>query len=107
MIPLEAMCTGIPTILTAFLGTAEFAQYGIPVKHKLVEADYYPHLHPCGEWAEPDVEDVAAKMLEVYDDYEEHEERAAENAQKVAEEFSWTNSAMAMVKHFERIERQI
>lgn len=106
MIPLEAMCTGIPTLLTSFLGTAMFAKYGIPVRHDLVEADYYPHLNPCGEWAEPDIEDMAEKMLDVYENYEEHEERATENARAVAEEFTWAKSAAVMVKHLARIEAQ-
>ena len=104
MIPLEAMCTGLPTILTSFLGTAEFADYGIPVKHSLVEADYYEHLMPCGDWAKPDLEDLAARMLDVYDNYEEHEERAYENAKVVAEKFTWQESARIIMKHIERIE---
>ena len=103
MIPMEAICTGLPTILTPFLGVAEFAKYGIPVKYKMVEADYYEHLKPCGQWAEADIRDLADKMIDVFDHYEEYEERAHQAAIDCAREFTWEKSAAAIAGHLERI----
>lgn len=103
MIPLEAISTGLPTILTPYLGMEAFAHLGIPLEYSMQKAEYYEHMMPCGDWAKPSLEDIAAKMLDVYENYEEHAERAYENAGRAAVEFSWERSAEAMLGHLERI----
>jgi len=104
MIPMEAMATGLPTILTSFLGTSEFAKYGIKVGHKLVEAEYYEHLMPCGEWAQPDLRELADLMIDVYDNYEKYEDAAFTDSREMVKEFSWENTAKQIRGHLERIE---
>lgn len=103
MIPMEAISTGLPTLMTPFLGTEAFAKYAIPLDYRIVEADYYEHLMPCGEWAQADIKDLADKMEDVYINYEKYEEQAYENALKCAKEFSWEKSAETMVSHLNRI----
>jgi len=104
MIPLEAICTGLPTIITPYLGMSEFAHLAThQLNYELVDADYYEHLLPCGEWAEPAIDDIADAMVDIYDNYEEYEEQAYENALKAASEFSWERSGEIIKKHLTRI----
>jgi len=66
---IEAMGAGVPVISTAFGGVDAFvdAASAYPVDYRLIELedDYFPY--PRGfVWADPDVDSIAAQLLEVY-----------------------------------------
>jgi glycosyltransferase involved in cell wall biosynthesis len=81
---IEAMGAGVPVISTAFGGVDAFvdAASAYPVDHRLIEleGDYVPY--PRGfVWADPQVDSIAAQLLEVYRNRAEAD-RKAEVAQK-------------------------
>jgi glycosyltransferase involved in cell wall biosynthesis/Flp pilus assembly protein TadD len=64
----EALAAGLPLIVTGYSGHTDFAG---PDVARQVEFHFSPsrtHLHSYGSvWADPDVEDLAAAMREVFD----------------------------------------
>ncbi len=65
----EAMKLGVPVIATGYSGNADFTTEltAYPVRHRLVpvSAADFVYDEPGQEWAEPDVEHAAERMLEV------------------------------------------
>jgi glycosyltransferase involved in cell wall biosynthesis len=77
---IEAMGAGVPVISTAFGGVDAFVDpaSAYPVDHRLIELedDFVPY--PRGfVWADPDVDSIAAQLLEVYRNPTEADRRAA------------------------------
>jgi hypothetical protein len=85
--PMQAMAQGTPTILTDAHGHAAFAHLGWPVAAKLEQAGLFM-MGDAGDWWEPDVNDVADAMREIYEGYDVALERAYLSSQIVAKEFS-------------------
>jgi glycosyltransferase involved in cell wall biosynthesis len=86
LIPFQAIGTGMPTILPAYSGMADFARYGINVDFTVG-----PSMHDYheGEWCWPSFDDLCDKMLYVYENYDSVSEKAYEDAIGLREEFSW------------------
>jgi glycosyltransferase involved in cell wall biosynthesis len=67
----EAMHLGRPVIATGYAGNMDFMdpENSLPVAYRRVEigSDAGPY-GPDGEWAEPDLDDAAAKMRRVFED---------------------------------------
>lgn len=86
--PLQAMATGMPTILTNAHGHAEFAEYGIPIGHTMSKSDYFIY-GDAGDWWEPNLDELCDAMWDVYRNYPTHLERAKKNAHFIGETYSW------------------
>jgi len=94
--PLQAMATGMPTILTDGHGHHEFAHLGIPIKHGWAKSEYFIH-GDAGDWWEPDFDELCERMWDVYSNYELHLERAKKSAGVVARVFSWDRCAARFI----------
>ena len=103
LIPLQAMFTGLPTILTPWSGMKEFSNYGIELEYELgpTGPGFYQGL---GNWAEPSFDDLCEKMLMVYNEYGRYFTEAYMNAQKLRGDirFSWDSIASQVVKLLNR-----
>jgi glycosyltransferase involved in cell wall biosynthesis len=67
----EAMKLGVPVIATGYSGNLDFTteETAYPVRYRLVpvSAADFVYDEPGQEWAEPDVEHAAERMLEVFE----------------------------------------
>lgn len=97
MQPLQAMVQGCPTILTNAHGHTAFAKYGIPISAELTKADYFL-FGDAGEWWEPNFDELCERMKWVYENYEFESQQASIHALTLTKEFTWENSAKAIVK---------
>lgn len=100
--PLQAIGQGIPTILTDAHGHAAFASLGYPVQARLVPARTL-NGEECGygedaAWWEADVDEAAAKLRFIYENYAMCVERAAVNSETAHAEFSWDGTAQKLVE---------
>ena len=92
--PLEAMATGLPTIVTDWMGCREFAKEEIcyPIKvDKLEKAIYPPAYGDVGEWAAVDIKRTRKLMRHVYENRKEATEKGIAAAKYVDENFRFKN----------------
>ena len=91
LMPLQAISAGIPTIMTATSGQAEFAHLASSVvKSRLVRAD------TIGRWDEPDVEHLVELMRHHY--HNRHTLQVeAYNKAPLAEQFTWDKATQALL----------
>jgi glycosyltransferase involved in cell wall biosynthesis/SAM-dependent methyltransferase len=90
----EAMYFGKPVIATAYSGNLDFMAEGnsFLVPHTMVEIGPDANPYPAdAEWAEPDLDQAAALMQQVF----EHPETAALRGQRAAEDIRRTHSPEA------------
>lgn len=87
LIPLEAMSTGLPTIVTGGGGTADFSKYGVELTSFLWMASNEPE-HP-GLWIDHDVEEVIEKMRYVMQNYAIVSEQALVSSSHLRSIYSW------------------
>jgi glycosyltransferase involved in cell wall biosynthesis len=98
-IPLEAMASGLPTILPAGGGTDDFADYGIPLN----EYEWKPSgeiEHP-GDWMDHSVSEILDRMRSVRLRYTEQAERAYVNAIRLKEMYSWDKVAQLLINRLD------
>ena len=92
LMPAQAIACGIPTIITATSGQAEFAHLATAV---------VPHSHrPSGgpgKWDEADPSDIRDAIIDVHDRLVARRVEAAEKAARMVEEFSWDKASAALV----------
>lgn len=91
LMPLQAIATGIPTILTATSGQEQFSHLATAV---------VPHQKAPsslgGNWDEADVGDLAEAMKDHYDNWDRYRKMGLQNA-KLASEFTWGKAAEKLV----------
>lgn len=72
MPPREATLAGVPALATAWLGMADVAEWGVPIPARALTPCYFGAYEANARdahWAEPDVDALQARMLEVVGDY--------------------------------------
>jgi glycosyltransferase involved in cell wall biosynthesis len=95
MIPFEAICTGMPTIVTDATGCSDFAKYSIPLSCKMGNADWNSHQYgeDTGLWAYPDMEQLMDLMTHVVSEYDEFKKYTIQSARTLHNEHSWSSVA--------------
>lgn len=107
--PREFAATGGPVIATNWSGLDNVWDWGLPLGYRLVPA--WPG-HPVfekqqlGEWAEPDIEELAVLMREVADRAEIYNEWAYKNAKTVAEQCNWEHFARSVLNVWNGVLRE-
>lgn len=93
----QALATGRPIISVQYGGVEEYFNktMGYPLQHKLVAADGL--YKDCGLWAEPDLESVAERMLQVYRCREEARLLGSQGSASMSE-LSWQNSNQKLLE---------
>lgn len=92
--PLEAMATGVPAIATGWSGITEFLtdEYGWLLDYKMVPAkDFSEKIYKedCGEWAEPDFNQLVKLLRYAYEHRDEAKEKGKKAAQYVQDYWTW------------------
>lgn len=96
--PREAAAMGIPVITTNHGGMADDVQHwGIPVGYKEVEST----MEPGAMWAQANVDEVAAKLRWVYENYQAARQQAAQAAQWIRSHGTWEVAARKLVSLLE------
>jgi len=92
--PLQAIVQGCPTILTDAHGHKAFSHLGIPLDSTLTDTPRGSFmLGDAGQWWEPDEDQLAERMRDVYENYDWHVHRAQHNAVNALQRFTWDNTA--------------
>jgi glycosyltransferase involved in cell wall biosynthesis len=98
--PREFAATGGPVIATNWGGMDNVWDWGLPLGYRLVPA-WQGHIvfekQQLGDWAEPDVNELAILMREVADEADIYNEWAYHNAKSVIERYRWDSFAMGVL----------
>lgn len=94
MTPMEAMATGIPAIVTGWAGPMEYMspEDGWLLDYKLTPATNFSekvYHEDCGEWAEPNKDQLIEFMRYAYSHRAEVKEKGAKAAARMSKEFLW------------------
>ena len=97
LMPHQAISQGCPTILTDAHGQREFSDYGIRISADLVDAEYEALFWgDSGKWWEPSLDELAERMLDVHDNYQEALIYAKE-CHTAAQDLSWRASVDTLI----------
>ncbi len=103
---LEAMACGLPAIATAWSGTTEFLneRVGYPLAVRgLVPADAKCPYYEGFRWAEPDFDDLVAKLRHVYANRDEAKAKGAAAATEAAATWTWGHTAARIEERLREI----
>lgn len=104
---IEAMACGTPSIYSNWSGQLEFAENkGIPIKIKGLIPANFEHFDFPGEYCEPDFNDLAVKMIDVYTKYDKYKIAAINDSIKIHEEFSWDQAAKKAANIIDKINNE-
>jgi glycosyltransferase involved in cell wall biosynthesis len=98
--PLQAICQGIPTILTDAHGHAAFAQLGWGLRSTLTRSDYELY-GDGGEWWEPDFDQLVDTMRWMYENYDKARQMAELFSEEALTQFTWENTATDILGHLD------
>jgi glycosyltransferase involved in cell wall biosynthesis len=103
LIPLEAMATGLPTIITNATGCTDYAQLGIPISATMIKADWHDHVYndDTGYWASPNFDELLNAMKNVVNEYQEIADFALKSARTIHSEWSWGAVADKILLRYE------
>lgn len=92
--PLEAMATGLACIMTNWSGLKEFGDKKdtMLLDYKMVPAENFTkdiYKEECGDWAEPDFEQLKKYMRWAYEHREQVKEMGKKASQRVHKDWNW------------------
>ena len=100
---IEAMSCGTPAIYSNWGGQLQFAKNkGIPVKISHIRPANIGDKEVDGKYCEPDFDDLAVQMKNVYENYDEYKKKAMVDAQLIHQEFNWDDVAKMACKILEK-----
>jgi len=100
---IESLACATPSIYSNWGGQLQFAKNkGIPVKISHIRPANIGDKEVDGEYCEPDFNDLAVQMKNVYENYEEYKKKATVDAQLIHREFNWDNVAKIACKILEK-----
>lgn len=89
LIPLQAMATGMPVILTDGWADYQYLANDLIVDTTLEESPWQT-IHP-GKMLKPNYETLVEKVSEVYNNYDEYSQQFYNNTTHIHDEWSWNN----------------
>ncbi len=94
MTPMEAMATGVPAIVTRWGGPLEYMspEDGWLLDYKMAPAKDFTekvYKEPCGDWAEPDKDQLIEILRYIYSHRSEAREKGKKAGARMANEFLW------------------
>ncbi|MCP3963839.1 MAG: glycosyltransferase family 4 protein [bacterium] len=106
----ESMAHGKPVIATPYSGNADFFDLnsGYPVRYRLVEIEQDEGPYPAGaRWAEPDVDDAARCMREVYERRGQPDPVAERGRRRIEEDLSVEAIGRVVASRFSTLVRHV
>jgi hypothetical protein len=103
---LEAMACGLPAIATPWSGPSEFLHEGVgyPIALRgLVPADAKCPYYEGFRWADPDPDDLVAKLRHVFAHREEARAKGAAAAAEAAAKWTWAHTAARIEERLREI----
>lgn len=103
LIPLEAMATGLPTIVTDATGCRDYSHLAIPIPATKVKAEWHDHLYSddTGDWYAPNIDELLKTMQSVVNEYDEISDFSLRSARIVHSEWSWSSVADSIIARYE------
>lgn len=98
LIPLQAMATGLPVILTDGWADYQYLANDLIVDTTLEESPWQK-IHP-GAMFKPNYETLVQKVSEVYNDYNRHSQNFYNNTEHIHNEWSWNNKVETHFNEF-------
>lgn len=97
-LPFQAIGKGIPTICTDVLACKDFAHLSVPLNFRWGTWRMFGRYENCGEWAEPEFDDLCDKMLYVAENYSTVAQRTYEGALYINENMTWEKVSQPYIK---------
>ena len=100
MIPFEAICTGMPVIVSNATGCSDFAQYAIPLSCTMDKAEWnsLQYGEDTGLWAYPNYDELLDLMEAVVSEYDEFKKYSIKSARILHNEHSWSSIADKIIE---------
>lgn len=107
LIPLEAMATGLPTIVTNETGCKDYANLAIPIPAVAGKAYWHDHIYNAdtGDWFLPDFDELLKTMESVVDNYDVVADCAVKSARIVHDQWSWSAVADRILARYEEYKK--
>lgn len=96
LIPFQAIATGLPTICTDLLGTADFAKLSMPLYADWQDCPDDHNIH-IGKWAKPDLAQLRELMWDAYINWESHKKKAMQSARIIHNTMTWNHTAQKII----------
>ena len=107
LLPLQGIAKGIPTICTNATACTEFAHLSVPLNYKWGTSNMFGIYEGCGDWAEPDFDDLCDKMLYVVNNYDEVAKKTFHGAEWVHQNLTWEKVSQKYKERLCQISNQL
>lgn len=107
LLPLQGIAKGIPTICTNATACTEFAHLSVPLNYKWGTMNMFGIYEGCGDWAEPDFDDLCDKMLYVVNNYDEVADKTFHGAKWVHSNLTWERVSQKYKERLCQISNQL
>lgn len=107
MLPYQGIAKGIPTICTNATGCTEYAELSVPLNFTMGKNKMPGIYSNSGSWAEPDFDDLCAKMLYVYNNYDVVSDYTYNNAVLNEQTMSWDSAAEGYYERLCQISKEL
>lgn len=107
MLPYQGIAKGIPTICTNATACTEYAELSVPLNFKYSDFNMSGIYSEAGTWAEPDFDDLCAKMLYVYNNYDVVSDYTYNNAVLNEQTMSWDSAAEGYYERLCQISKEL
>jgi glycosyltransferase involved in cell wall biosynthesis len=105
LLPFQAIAKGIPTICTNATACTEFAELSVPLDFKWGTKNMFGIYEGCGDWAEPDFDDLCDKMLYIVNNYDEISKKTFDGAQFINQNLTWEHVGQEYVNRLCQISK--
>jgi hypothetical protein len=107
MLPYQGIAKGIPTICTNATACTEYAELSVPLDFKYSDFNMSGIYSEAGTWAEPNFNDLCAKMLYVYNNYDVVSDYTYNNAVLNEQTMSWDSAAEGYYERLCQISKEL
>lgn len=103
IIPMEAIASGLPAIVSDNTAMSDYRDLFYPIECDAVPSELWTSFqaHSDGEWYRPRVDEAAAQLRRVYENYQQARAFAAKAAKAVRKRWNYDLTALALIEAME------